>query len=187
QGARHRSKGTKAIQTTINQLTARHFLLHSKTGSIIVASVAMEEVVASSGETTVGTPVMYEASAHVPFVGLLITEVPSNPAVASAELGEGAITVGGDDCVGGLELIVDGPHESVSALESSDLGVAAMLERFWSPQPIEGVTVSLTSTSVTTLQASSDASAEPGEGSIIVASVAMEEVVASSGETTVGT
>ncbi|KAF8134574.1 hypothetical protein EV363DRAFT_1448247 [Boletus edulis] len=54
---------------------------------------------------------MYEASAHVPFVGLLITGVPSNPAVASAEFGEGAITVGGDDCVGELEVIVEALFE----------------------------------------------------------------------------
>ncbi|KAF8123571.1 hypothetical protein EV363DRAFT_1419989 [Boletus edulis] len=76
--------------------------------------MVIEEVVASSREIIVGTPVLYDTSADVPFVGLVILEVPSNPGVAFAELGEGSITVGGDSCVGELEPIVDGPHESNS-------------------------------------------------------------------------
>ncbi|KAF8121028.1 hypothetical protein EV363DRAFT_1421600 [Boletus edulis] len=96
--------------------------------SIKLGSMVIEEVVASL-EMIVGTPVMYETSTHVPFVGLLILEVPSDSAVDFAKLGEGAITVGGDDCVGELELIVDSTHKPVIALDSPDLSVAAMLER----------------------------------------------------------
>ncbi|KAF8132445.1 hypothetical protein EV363DRAFT_1164070, partial [Boletus edulis] len=97
--------------------------------SIKLASMAIDEVVASL-DMIVGTPGMYKTSAHVPFVGLLILDVPSDPAVVFAELGEGAMTAGGDDRVGELEPIVDDPHESVSTLESPDLGVAAVLGRF---------------------------------------------------------
>ncbi|KAF8138998.1 hypothetical protein EV363DRAFT_1154514, partial [Boletus edulis] len=97
--------------------------------SMKLASMAIEQVVVSL-YMTVGTPVMCETSAHVPLVGLLILDVPSDPAVVFAELGEGAMTVGSDDCVGGLEPIVDDPHESVNTLESPDLDVAAVLGRF---------------------------------------------------------
>ncbi|KAF8429959.1 hypothetical protein L210DRAFT_3073971 [Boletus edulis BED1] len=97
--------------------------------SIKLGSMVIEEVVASSREIIVGTPVLYDTSADVPFVGLVILEVPSNPGVAFAELGEGSITVGGDSCVGELEPIVDGPHESVSGTRSCQTRVATLRQR----------------------------------------------------------